>query len=95
QEILAAWDEVLGDAKGRAPSAVDWRGTKACALLEARWRENFNACNASGTVRYTDIETGVTWWRLAFETLRGKPNFLRSDVDLFNLFHKETFVRAA
>lgn len=94
-DILAAWDAELGEAKGTAPSLVDWRGTKACALLEERWAENFNACNSSGTIRYTDTETGIAWWRLAFQTIKAKPNFMNSDVDLFNLFHKETFVRAA
>lgn len=94
-EILAAWNDELGDAKGVAPSLVDWRGTRACALLEERWQENYNAESGSGAVRYTDAESGVGWWRMAFQTLKAKPNFMNSDVDLFNLFYKETFVRAA
>ncbi|HET8789949.1 MAG TPA: replication protein [Modicisalibacter sp.] len=94
-EILAAWNAELGDAKGRAPALVDWNGSRAAGLLEERWAENMGACNASGTLRYDDTVSGIEWWRMAFQTLRSKQNFMGSDVDLFNLFYKETFTRAA
>ena len=94
EAILAAWNDELGALKGTSPSLVDWLGSKPSVCLEERWRESFNAKNPSGNIRYTDTTTGIEWFRVVFRTLGGMSNFRQSDVDVFKLFYKETFVRA-
>lgn len=94
EAILAAWSEELGSIKGSAPSLVDWMGSKPAICLEERWRESFNAKNPSGKIRYTDVSSGIAWFRDVFRTLGTMANFRQSDVDVFRLFYKDTFVRA-
>lgn len=94
-EILQAWNDELGSVKGMAPAAVDWIGSRGATALEERWAQCFGARNASGTLRYDSVESGIQWWRKAFQTLRGKENFMNSDVDVFTIFYRETFLRAS
>lgn len=93
-EILAAWDEHLGSRKGRAPAVVDWKGTRMAEKLSALWAKYWNATNPSGTVRYSNLEEGVSWWSRVFQHLAGSANFLQSDVVLNNVFNPDTFALA-
>lgn len=93
-EILAAWDEHLGSRKGRAPAAVDWKGTRMAEKLSALWVKYWNATNPSGTVRYSSLEEGVSWWSRVFQHLAASSNFLQSDVVLNNVFNPDTFALA-
>lgn len=94
EEILSAWNEALGSRKGRAPAAVDWKGTRMAAKLSELWAKNWNAKNPSGAIRYSSVEEGIAWWSRVFQHLSNNANFMQSDVTLSNLFNPDTFALA-
>ena len=37
-------------------------------LIKSRWLEMLKSKRPDGTRRYTDVESGIAWWRLFFKT---------------------------
>ncbi|MDC8803913.1 replication protein [Halomonas pacifica] len=93
-DLLSIWDETCGKVKGKAPNLLDWRGTKSADALAERWAEFYGA-EVNGRVRYDSLETGLAWWRMALETIAAKQDFRAADVDIWSLFYKGRFGRAA
>jgi phage replication O-like protein O len=93
-DLLAIWDETCGKVKGKAPNLLDWQGTKSADALAERWAE-FYGVEVNGRVRYDSLETGLKWWRMALETIAAKQDFRSADADIWSLFYKGRFGRAA
>lgn len=93
-DILAIWDDTCGKVKGKAPNLLDWKGTKSADALAERWAE-FYGVEVNGRVRYDSLETGLKWWRMALETIAAKQDFRSADADIWSLFYKGRFGRAA
>ncbi len=93
-ELLAIWDDTCGQVKGKAPNLLDWQGTKSADALAERWAE-FYGVEVNGRVRYDSLETGLEWWRMALDTIAAKQDFRSADVDIWSLFYKGRFGRAA
>ncbi|WP_075881823.1 hypothetical protein [Vreelandella massiliensis] len=71
-----------------------FRGSRAHQDMLARWDKLFNTRNPKGRVRYDDTESGLRFWRYAFEVVAKKQNFRQSDVTISNFFHPDVFHRA-
>lgn len=93
-DLLAIWDDTCGKVKGKAPNLLDWQGTKSADALAERWAE-FYGVEVNGRVRYDSLETGLKWWRMALETIAAKQDFRSADADIWSLFYKGRFGRAA
>ena len=93
-DLLAIWDETCGRVKGKAPNLLDWQGTKSAEALAERWAE-FYGVEVNGRVRYDSLESGLAWWRMALETIAAKQDFRSADVDIWSLFYKGRFGKAA
>jgi phage replication O-like protein O len=93
-DLLAIWDDTCGKVKGKAPNLLDWQGTKSADALAERWAE-FYGVEVNGRVRYGSLEAGLEWWRMALETIAAKQDFRSADADIWSLFYKGRFGRAA
>lgn len=93
-DILAFWDETCGKVKGAAPNLLDWQGSKSAEALAERWAEFYNV-EVNGRVRYDSVESGLAWWRMALETIAGKQDFRSADIDIWSMFYKTRFSKAA
>lgn len=93
-DLLKIWDETCGPIKGAAPNLLDWQGTKSADALAERWAEFYNA-EINGRVRYDSVETGLAWWRMALSAIAAKQDFRSADIDIWSLFYKGRFGRAA
>lgn len=71
-----------------------FRGTRAHQDMLVRWDKLFNTYNPDGRLRYNDAQTGLAFWRYAFEVVAKKQNFRQSDVTISNFFHPDVFHRA-
>jgi hypothetical protein len=93
-DILAIWDQTCAKVKGAAPNLLDWQGTKAAESLAERWAEFYNA-EVNGKIRYDSLETGLDWWRMALIHIAGKQDFRNADIDIWTVFYKTRFSKAA
>lgn len=93
-ELLAIWDDTCGKIKGKAPNLLDWQGTKSADALAERWAE-FYGTEINGRVRYDSVEGGLEWWRNALSVIAAKQDFRSADIDIWSLFYKGRFGRAA
>lgn len=93
-DILAIWDETCGKVKGAAPNLLDWQGSKSAEALAERWAEFYNV-EVNGRVRYDSFESGLVWWRMALETIAAKQDFRSADIDIWSMFYKTRFSKAA
>jgi hypothetical protein len=64
KEILKLWSEIMPDK----PQPITWDGERPKALA-ARWKSGF-VKNIDGNASYTDLESGLKWWRDFFEWQR-------------------------
>lgn len=93
-ELLAIWDSTCGKVKGPSPNILDWQGTRSAEALAERWVEFYDA-EVNGRVRYDSVESGLEWWKMALETIAAKQDFRSADVDIWRIFYKGVFGRAA
>jgi hypothetical protein len=64
KEILKLWSEIMPDK----PQPITWDGERPKALA-ARWKSGF-VKNIDGNASYTDLDSGLKWWRDFFEWQR-------------------------
>ena len=63
QQIVDAYHEALPEL----PRAVAMSDSRK-RLIKSRWLEMLKSKRPDGTRRYTDVESGIAWWRLFFKT---------------------------
>ena len=63
QQIIDAYHEALPEL----PRAVAMSDSRK-RLIKSRWLEMLKSKRPDGTRRYTDVESGIAWWRLFFKT---------------------------
>lgn len=63
QQIVDAYHEALPEL----PRAVLMSESRK-RLIKSRWLEMLKSKRPDGTRRYTDVESGIAWWRLFFKT---------------------------
>lgn len=44
--------------------------------IKSRWFEMLNSARDDGTLRYTDVESGVCWWAQYFNRVRSNPHWM-------------------
>lgn len=93
-DLLAIWDETCGKVKGKAPNLLDWQGTKSADALAERWAEFYDV-EVNGRIRYDSLESGLIWWRMALGKIAAMQDFRNADVNIWSLFYKGRFSKAA
>lgn len=93
-EILAIWDKTCAKIKGAAPNLLDWMGTTSAEALAERWAEFYDV-EVNGRVRYDSLESGLDWWEMALGKIASMQDFRNADIDIWRLFYKGAFSRAA
>jgi uncharacterized protein YdaU (DUF1376 family) len=77
QQILDCWAELMPELQ--QPRAALWKPSRAdYKHLAARWREGFTLRKAeTGEPYYTDLASGLEWWRRYFRYLRDSTFLMR------------------
>ena len=65
------------------PQPITWDGERPKALA-ARWKSGFMKNIVDGTASYTDLESGLSWWRGFFEWQR-ESEFLMNTFSNYDL----------
>lgn len=45
-------------------------------LIKARWMELLKSKRPDGTIRYTDVDSGIAWWGCFFGNVRNNPHWM-------------------